>query len=134
MFFSKVVHNLQKIKYTNNNCYKKNGYVYYKLMQNKNKHHINNNCSKIQSVIIPYRLPRLIIKSENIEHKDSKDSNKSNIITYKQSDIKDIKDIKDNKYNTIVSSIIVGTTSLILVSSGIYSYILIKYIDLLICL
>ena len=35
MLFSRLLQNIQKIKYTNNNLYHKNEYIYYKLMQNK---------------------------------------------------------------------------------------------------
>ena len=125
MFFSRVLQNLQKIKYTNNNCYRKNEYFYYKLKQNKNIRYSNNE-SKLQSVIIPNRLPKLILNTEN------KDSNIK--------DVKDVKDVKDDKYdkydkyNTIVSSIIVGTTIFIILSSGLYSYIVVKQINLLLSL
>ena len=131
MFFSRVLQNIQKIKYTNNNICKKHEYIYYKLIKNvryknnnnKNIRHKNknkNNALYLQSNIIPvsYRLSKLI------EYKNS------NLINYTPSNIKNVKNVK---YNTIVYSIIAGTSTLLLVSCGIYSYIVIKHIDLLFC-
>ena len=125
MFFSKVLQNIQKIKYINNNFYRKNEYFYHKLKQNQNILHSNND-SKLKSIIIPYRLPKLLLNSEN------KDSNIKDV--KEVTDVKDVKDVKYNKYNTIVSSIIIGTTLVIIVSSGLYSYIVVKHINLLITL
>jgi len=48
MFFSIVLQNIKKIKYTNNNIYMKKNYIYYKLIQNKIKTNINISYKKLK--------------------------------------------------------------------------------------
>ena len=121
MYFSRVLQNIHKIKYTNNNLYKNHNYFYYKLIQNKHKNKSNMN-TNIQSNIIPYSFPKPILNYKNIKDKNSTlivlDHNKN----------------QNKKYNTILYSITIGTTTILVLSYGIYSYIVIKHIDLLFCL
>jgi hypothetical protein len=124
MYFSRVLQNLHKLKYTNNNLYKNHKYFYYKLIQNKNKNKNNMN-TKIQSVMIPYSFQKPILNYKNVKDKDS------NLV---DSEYNNNKNQNNNNNNIIILySITIGTTT-ILLSYGIYSYIVIKQIDLLFCL
>ena len=49
MFFSIVLQNIKKIKYTNNNIYMKKNYIYYKLIENKIKTNINISYKKLKN-------------------------------------------------------------------------------------
>jgi hypothetical protein len=119
MYFSRVLQNLHKIKYTNNNVYKKHNYLYYKLIQNKHKNSMN---TKIQSITIPYSFPKPILNYKHV-----KDKNKEcNLIDSENNKNK-------NNTNTILYSITIGTTT-ILLSYGLSVYIITQYIDLLFCL
>ena len=117
MFFSRVLQNLQKIKYTNNHLYKKHNYDHYKLTQHKIRSTIG---SKKQSVLTQYRyiLPKGIIKNKNIEHIGHKEHIEQ-------------KDKKDNTIHSIIK-IMIGTTTILVLSVASYSYIVIKH--LLVCL
>ena len=120
MFFSRVLQNLQKIKYTNNNLYNKHNYDHYKLTQHKIRSVIG---SKNQSILTHYRysLPKGIIKSRNIEHIENKEH------------IENINNIdKKNKTRQSIIMFMIGTTTILVVSVGSYSYIVIKH--LLVCL
>ena len=118
MYFSRVLQNLHKIKYTNNNVYKKHNYLYYKLIQTKN---INSMNTKNQSVMIPYSFPKPILNYKNV-----KDKNKEcNLIDFKNN---------KNKNNNILYTITIGTTTTLLLSYGLYTYVVVKHIDLLFCL
>lgn len=123
MFFSRVLQNLQKIKYTNNNLYNKHNYDHYKLTQHKIRSVIG---SKNQSILTHYRysLPKGIIKSRNIEHIENKEHIEN---------IDNINNIdKKNKTRQSIIMIMIGTTTILVVSVGSYSYIVIKH--LLVCL
>lgn len=122
MHFSRVLHNLHKIKYTNNNVYKKHNYLYYKLIQNKHKNSMN---TKIQSITIPYRFPKPILNYKNVKDKDKNKNKECNLIDSENN---------KNKNNTILYSITIGTTTTLLLSYGIYTYVIVKHIDLLFCL
>ena len=116
MFYSRVLQNIRKIKYTNNKLYKNHDYIYHNLIQNKS------NCkTNIKSDMIPYNVSKLLLKYKK---KDS------NLIDLKNKNDKN----KNYNINTIFYTITIGTTTILLLSYGMYSYVVVKHIDLLFCL
>lgn len=119
MFVSRLLQN------THNYLYRKNKYFYYKLMQNKihNTHNTHN-------TIIPHMLPIITTKKYKNKTMDN------NTIDNKSMDNKVVNLVKNQTINikNIFYTTVIGTTIIIVTSTGIYYYIVINHINLLFCL
>ena len=128
MLFSRLLQNIQKIKYTNNNLYHKNEYIYYKLMQNKIQSTIKSTILLPKTVSLSLLNYRNTQQKLELQLKYNKYDN--NFIENKKSKSKSKSKSKINIKNKIVLTMI-GTTIILVSCTSFCYYIIISNINLL---